>query len=61
MAGWSGSGKSLNVGLGVIVDPNAEVLGSGVQEGVAPPGGETAVRLRTEARASLLLMVSFTF
>jgi len=52
---------SFNIGIGVIVDPDATVLGSGISENAPLPDGETDVRTREEAQYGLLLLTSFAF
>jgi len=55
------SDNSFNIGLGVVVDPKATVLGDGVNANQAPPAGETEVRLKKEARLGITLVYSFSF
>jgi hypothetical protein len=52
---------SWNLGIGLRVDPKAQVLGDGFAANVAPPAGETVIRYRTEPRAGVMLLSSFSF
>lgn len=52
---------SWNLGIGLRVDPKAQILGDGFAPNVAPPAGETAIRYKTQPRAGLMLMSSFSF
>lgn len=53
--------ESWNVGLGILIDPNARVLGDGLEPNQPLPAGETAIRYKTESETSLILIFSFTF
>jgi hypothetical protein len=53
--------SSWNFGLGLIVNPTAQVLGPGFAPNQPPPAGETAVRYETEPRYGLMLLSSFSF
>jgi hypothetical protein len=50
-----------SLGLGVILDANVRSLAKGFVDGSPPPGGETEIRFRSEARWSGVLFVSRTF
>jgi hypothetical protein len=52
---------SWNFGIGVRVDPAAQVLGPGFAANQAPPAGETAIRFQKEPRAGVMLLSSFSF
>jgi len=52
---------SVNIGIGVSVDPSVQVLAKGFKEGNSPPNNETAVRFKKEGRFGWALMASFTF
>jgi hypothetical protein len=54
-------GDSFNIGLGVMVNPNAQVLGDGVQKNQILPTGETTVRLRTTTEMGYLVTFSYSF
>jgi hypothetical protein len=53
--------SSWNFGIGVRVDPAAQVLGPGFVANQAPPAGETAIRFQKEPRAGVMLLSSFSF
>jgi hypothetical protein len=50
-----------NFGIGLRVDPRAQVLGDGFVANQPPPPGETAVRFKTEPRYGVMLLSSFSF
>jgi hypothetical protein len=52
---------SWNLGLGLRIDPKAQVLGDGFVANQPPPAGETTVRYKTEPRLGIMLMSSFSF
>ena len=52
---------SWNLGIGLRVDPKAQVLGDGFAANAAPPAGETVIRYKTEPRAGVMLLSSFSF
>jgi hypothetical protein len=52
---------SWNLGLGLRIDPKAQVLGDGFVANQPPPAGETAIRYKTEPRLGIMLMSSFSF
>jgi hypothetical protein len=62
---FDASGKtnntSWNLGVGLRIDPKAQVLGDGFVANMAPPAGETAIRYKTEPRAGVMLLSSFSF
>jgi hypothetical protein len=55
--------SSRNFGIGLRVDPKAQVLGDGIVANQPLPIGESAtlVRTKTEPRAGLMLLSSFSF
>lgn len=53
--------QAFTIGVGVIYDRGAKVLGGGLRDGAPLPAGEESVRLREEGRPGLLLMASFAF
>jgi len=53
--------SSWNLGIGLRVDPRAKVLGDGFVPNQPPPPGETTVRFKTEPRAAVMLLSSFSF
>lgn len=55
------TGQSFNIGLGVSVDPNTRVLGSGLRADEPLPSGETAIRYREESQYGWVILTSFTF
>jgi hypothetical protein len=60
-AATSSSTSSWNFGIGLRVDPKAQVLGDGVVANQPLPAGETAVRYKTEPRPGVMLLSSFSF
>jgi hypothetical protein len=50
-----------NLGIGLRVDPKAQVLGDGFVANLPPPAGETMIRYKTEPKAGVMLMSSFSF
>ncbi len=54
-------GDSFNIGLGVMVNPNAKVLGDGITKNQPLPAGETSVRLRTTTEMGWLVTFSYSF
>jgi hypothetical protein len=52
---------SWNLGIGLRIDPKAQVLGDGFVANQAPPVGEMAIRYKTEPKAGVMLMSSFSF
>ena len=55
------SAQSFNIGIGLSVDPNAQVLGDGFFANMAPPGNETVVRYQRDTQLSLADVFSFSF
>ena len=53
--------SSWNLGIGAVVDPNVQTLGSGLSRNQPLPGMETEVRFREKAQVGVLVLVSFTF
>ena len=53
--------ESFNLGIGVIWQPETQVLGSGFTPDKAPPEGETEIRYETKSSTGLVLMASFSF
>jgi len=52
---------SWNIGFGVIIDPNARILGDGIVANQPLPGNETAIRFKEKQQAGLLIMTSVTW
>jgi hypothetical protein len=52
---------SWNIGLGLRVDPKAQVLGDGIVANQPLPAGETSVRFNQVPRYGVLLVSSFSF
>lgn len=52
--------ESFNIGLAMMVDPNAKILGEGVEEGEALDS-EIVIRTETKPRYSIGLVLSFAF
>lgn len=55
------STSSWNFGVGLRIDPQAQVLGDGFVPNQPPPAGETAVRFKKETRYGVMLLSSFSF
>jgi hypothetical protein len=53
--------SSWNFGIGLRVDPAAQVLGAGFVANQPPPPNETVVRYQKEPRAGVMLLSSFSF
>jgi hypothetical protein len=53
--------SSWNFGIGMRIDPKAQVLGDGIFPNQPLPGGETTIRYKTEPRIGLMLLSSFSF
>jgi hypothetical protein len=53
--------SSWNLGVGLRVDPKAQVLGDGFVANQPLPAGETAIRYRTEPRVGFTVLSSFSF
>ncbi|MEK6762739.1 MAG: hypothetical protein AABY96_08495 [Nitrospirota bacterium] len=56
-----GRGDSFNLGFGIMVNPNAQVLGDGIIKNQVLPAGETAVRLKSTTELGWLFVFSYTF
>jgi hypothetical protein len=54
-------GDSFNIGFGVMANPNAHVLGDGIEKNQPLPVGETTVRLRTTTEIGYLITFSYSF
>lgn len=55
------STRSWNFGIGLRVDPDAQVLGPGIVANQPLPDGETTIRYEKEARYGIMLLSSFSF
>lgn len=53
--------SSWNFGLGVVVDPNVQILGDGFQADLPPPGTETSIRFKEKSQTGILFVTSFSF
>lgn len=53
--------SSWNIGVGVVVDPDARILGDGFAENEPPPGNESSIRYKETSQGGLLLISSFSF
>ena len=53
--------SSFNLGVGLVVDPNGQILGDGIEENEALPGAETEVRFKEKQQYGWLLVASFSF
>lgn len=56
----SKSTDSFNLGIGAMVDINAQTLGNGIVEDQPPPAGDT-LRFKRRSQLGLLLMSSYSF
>jgi len=54
-------GDSFNIGMGVMLNPNAQVLGDGIQKDQPLPTGETAIRLKKTTEIGYLITFSYSF
>ena len=57
----SKAGDAFNIGLGVFIEPNSQVLGDGIVANQPLPAGETAVRYKEESQVSWGILTSFSF
>lgn len=53
--------ESFNIGVGVVIDPNTQVLGEGIIPNEPLPAGETEIRYKEEMQTGVLLLASFGF
>jgi hypothetical protein len=53
--------QSWNFGVGLRIDPHAQVLGDGIFANQPLPAGETAIRYKNAPRAGVMLLSSFSF
>jgi hypothetical protein len=53
--------SSWNLGIGLRIDPKAQVLGDGIVANAPLPPGETQARLKTEPRLGVMFVSSFSF
>jgi hypothetical protein len=60
-AATTSSTQSWNFGVGLRIDPHAQVLGDGIVANQLLPAGETAIRYKNEPRAGVMLLSSFSF
>lgn len=64
MFGWRrelAESRSFNLGFGVIVDSDVQVLGDGLHANQALPGAEATIRFKKEDRWGPVVVVSFSF
>ena len=54
-----GSSDSWNIGLGIVVDPNVQTLGDGIEPNEPLPTGDS-LRFKEETETGLLIMSSFS-
>lgn len=57
----SNSGDSFNIGIGILYDIDARVLGDGILANQPLPGDETEIRYKTREQSGLLIMTSYSF
>ena len=53
-----GSTDSWNLGLGIVADPNIQVLGDDIEENMPLPGNETAIRYKEKTQYGVMLLFS---
>ncbi len=53
--------QSFNFGVGVVFDPNTQVLGDDVLPNKPLPAGETEIRYKEDSQMGLMAIASFTF
>lgn len=64
MVGWRrsiDSSSSFNLGIGLVLDTDVQVLGDGLTANEPLPDGEDSVRFKKENRLGALLLASFSF
>ncbi|NOU12337.1 MAG: hypothetical protein HOO98_20310 [Nitrospira sp.] len=54
-------GDSFNLGFGIMLNPNAQVLGDGIEKDKPLPGAETAIRLKKTTELGWLFTFSYSF
>jgi len=61
--GWNATygSSSWNFGIGLRVDPAAQVLGDGIVANQPLPAGETTIRFKNEVHYGVMLLSSFSF
>jgi hypothetical protein len=55
------STSSFNIGIGLVIDPNVQILGEGITLNKPLPEGEADIRFRQTSQKGILGMVSFSF
>lgn len=55
------TGKSWNIGIGAVFDPNTKTLGDGLEPNKPLPAGETTIRYKERAQKGVVILTSFTF
>lgn len=53
--------NSWNIGLGLVVDPNARTLGDGLKANQPLPEGEESIRFKENSQLGILILTSFSF
>jgi hypothetical protein len=53
--------KTLNLGIGAVLDPNVRTLGNGIEEDQPLPPGETSIRFRNTSKFGVFFMTSVGF
>jgi hypothetical protein len=54
-------GRSWNVGVGIVYDPNTKTLGDGLAPNRPLPAGETQIRYKERAQKGVVILTSFSF
>ena len=60
MVGWKkpGEDSGWNIGLGLVADPNTQILGDGITQNEPLPGTETEVRFKENTQYGLIILFS---
>jgi hypothetical protein len=53
--------QSFNIGVGMVFDPNTQVLGDGILANQPLPAGETEIRYKEDSQTGIMAIASFTF
>jgi hypothetical protein len=63
MLGFRREGRkdSFNIGIGAVVDPNARILGDGIEANQPLPVGETEIRFKEKEQWGWVIITSYSF
>jgi hypothetical protein len=53
--------ESFNLGFGIVIDPNTQILGDGLIANQPLPAGETEIRYKETSQAGAMAIASFSF